>query len=172
MTWVLPGLAGVSHSRAIAATLLLALGACAAPGPRPIAYDSDGCSYCRMTISDRRYGAELVTAKGRVHTFDSIECLVSFYLQSREGGEAASVWVSDYSRPGTLVAAERAVFVRGGSGHSPMGLGLAAFGEAADTAAIRAEFGGGTLRWTEVLALVERNGIPTGAEPGSSHAAN
>jgi copper chaperone NosL len=129
-----------------AAVLLLA--ACASATPRPIAYEQDVCGFCRMTVGDPRFGAELVTTKGRVHTFDSVECLASYYLANR--ANARSLWVTDAGRPGTLVPVEQARFHRAepaAEGGSPMGLGLRA---AAD----------GTLRWADVLALVEREGLP------------
>jgi len=142
---------------------LWALGACT-PSPQPIAYGRDACDYCRMVISDPRYGAELVTSKGKVHTFDSIECLAAYYLQAREGGAVHSVWVSDYAHPGTLVPAAEARFVRAAGPASPMGMGLTAFAADAEDAALRRSSGGAPpLRWEEVLALVEREGMPHGA---------
>jgi len=126
----------------------LLLGACAAAGPRPIAYDRDVCAFCSMTVSDPRYGAELVTVKGKVLTFDSIECLASYYLANRAA--TRSVWVT---QSGRLVPAERTRFRRAApdaEGSSPMGLGLSA---AAD----------GKLGWTDVVAMVEREGLPSPA---------
>ena len=41
---------------ATAALLLVALLAACDRGPRPIAYGRDACDYCRMVISDPRYG--------------------------------------------------------------------------------------------------------------------
>lgn len=127
---------------------VLLLGACAAAGPRPIAYDRDVCAFCRMTVGDPRYGAELVTARGKVYTFDSIECLASYYLANR--ATARSLWVTVAGR---LVPAESARFrraPRGAEGGSPMGLGLSAAAE-------------GPLGWTDVLATVEQEGLPAAA---------
>jgi copper chaperone NosL len=101
-----------------------------------------------MTVSDPRYGAELVTVKGKVLTFDSIECLASYYLANRAA--TRSVWVT---QSGRLVPAERTRFRRAApdaEGSSPMGLGLSA---AAD----------GKLGWTDVVAMVEREGLPSPA---------
>lgn len=157
----------MSASGSVLRTLLPAaawlLGACA-PGPRPIAYGREACDYCRMVISDPRYGAELVTRKGKVHTFDSIECLAAYYLQARAAGTVHSVWVSDFARPGTLLAAADARFVRAGGPGSPMGMGLTAF--ATDAAALRRATGGARpLRWDDVIDLVAREGTPQGAWP-------
>jgi copper chaperone NosL len=148
---------------AVAAPALGALAACATTEPRPIAYGHDECAYCRMIISDARFGAALVTAKGRTVAFDSSECLASYYAQ--EGGNrgrdaAQSLWVSDYDHPGHLLPARRARFLRMGGPGSPMGKGVAAFRSDAD--ARGAAEGSPTLGWDEVLALVGREGMRRG----------
>jgi copper chaperone NosL len=135
----------VIHRARYLAVLLLA--ACAAGGPRPIAYDRDVCGFCRMTVGDPRYGSELVTTRGKVYTFDSVECLASYYLANQ--ATAGSVWVT--GARGQLVPAEGARFVRAGGGTgsgSPMGLGLRADAT-------------GSLGWKDVLALVATEGLPT-----------
>lgn len=141
---------------AVAAVSLAAAACTGAEGPHPIAYDgSESCEFCRMAITDRQYGAQLVTANGKVHKFDSIECLASFYVQTRAAGVAASTWVSDFEKPGTLIAADQARFARSrGSRNSPMGLGLMAFGSEINDTELLERFGV-VLRWTEVVALVQ-----------------
>ena len=34
--------------------------------PLPIRYGQDNCDFCKMTISDHRFGAEIVTKKGKI----------------------------------------------------------------------------------------------------------
>lgn len=157
-------------ARVVAALCLLALLVACERAPRPIAYGHDGCDYCRMVISDPRYGAELVTATGKVHTFDSIECLAAYYLQARASGAAArSVVVSDFERPGTFLPAAEARYLRAAGPASPMGKGLTAFAPGADSAALRRVGGDAApLRWDEVLALVEREGMARGAGAAAS----
>ena len=142
-------------------TVGLTLLACSPRSPRPIAYDEDTCASCHMGITDRRFGAELVTDKGKVYTFDSIECLATYYVAHRD--VARTVWVTDYARPGTLVRADSAYFVRGGETQSPMALGVVAYADT-DDAARAITRGGQQLRWSDVVALVERTG-------GAPHAA-
>ena len=48
--------------------------------PLPIDYNHDECAYCKMKIADARFGAELVTSKGKVFKFDSAECLIWSYI--------------------------------------------------------------------------------------------
>jgi copper chaperone NosL len=138
------------------AALALAVAACAPAGPAHMAYDgSESCEYCRMAITDPRYGTQLVTTSGKTLRFDSIECLASFYAQARDAGTVASVWVSDVAHPGIFVASGNARFVRQhGPAGSPMGLGIAAYGPEADDAALRRDFGE-VMTWTDVVALVQ-----------------
>lgn len=147
----------------VSAPALSALAACAATEPRPIAYGRDECAYCRMVVSDSRFAAALLTAKGRTVVFDSIECLASYYAQQqgdrgRDGVQ--SLWVSDYDLPGHLIAARRARFVRLEGPASPMGKGFAAF--RSDGAARRMAEGAATSGWDEVLAVVGREGLRRG----------
>ena len=147
---------------AFAAPALGALEACAADGPRAIAYGRDQCAFCRMVVSEPRFAAALVSAKGRTFVFDSIECLAGYCLQSEAtlGAEPArSLWVTDSERPGTLIRAERARFLREDGPSSPMGKGLLALSSADSQVASRSR----VVTWTEVLALMEREGLQPGA---------
>jgi copper chaperone NosL len=148
---------------AVATPALGALAACAATEPRPIAYGHDECAYCRMVVSDSRFAATLLTAKGRTVVFDSAECLAGYVAQ--EGGTRGrdavqSLWVSDYDHPGQLIPARRARFVRLEGPGSPMGKGFAAFRSDADARLVAN--GAATSGWDEVLALVGREGLRRG----------
>lgn len=117
------------RGRAAVAMVAVAATACAVSEPHPFAYDgSETCGYCHMVITDRRFGAEMITVAGKAHKFDSIECLASYLAQESAQGRVRSVWVTDYSRPGTLIVAESAVFIQESDGPgSPMGMGLRAY---------------------------------------------
>lgn len=141
--------APIGKYTAIATCLLLF--SCAAE-PQPIAYGSDNCSHCRMTISDDRYGAELVTPKGKAYKFDSAECLAA-YVNEQKTTEAALLLVTDYTRPGEFVNALEAVFLQSQEQPSPMGLNLTAFGNQKTAAETVREKNGRLLRWPDVLQL-------------------
>ena len=124
--------------------------ACAPGKPDPIVYNADACDYCRMQISDPRFGAELVTAKGRTLKFDSIECLVGYYRQAASANAVASVWVSDFRHPGTMLDASTARFVDIGPGRAPMGRGWAAVASARDAAALGFIDSTAIKRWSDL----------------------
>ena len=132
---------------------VFALAACGPHRPAPIAYDVDACDYCRMQISDRRFGAELVTKKGRTIKFDSIECLLSYYKQANSAGDVESVWVADIRHPGVLIDANQAHFVNLGPGRAPMGgdRGWAAIADEQDAAAIGITDRAAIKRWSDLL---------------------
>lgn len=143
----------LSRARVRAATTLsmfALLAACGSGKPDAIAYDVDQCHYCRMQISDPRFGAELVTRRGRSLKFDSIECLLSFYKQANAAGDVASVWVSDFRHPGTLINAAGASFVDIGAGRAPMGRGWVAVVSAEDAATLGITDAQAVKRWSDL----------------------
>ena len=95
-------------------------------GPKPIAYGSDGCHFCRMTIVDRQHAAEIVTDKGKVFKFDSSECMMN-HLKDIDQGQVALFLVNDYNQPGELINATKATFLISDRIPSPMGEFLTAF---------------------------------------------
>lgn len=128
-----------------------ALVACGTPTPRPIALNEDACAYCRMTISDPRFGGEIVTRTGRVETFDSIECLAS-WVSATDASSIASIYVMDFDRPGRLVNATAAGFLRNFPVRGPMGHALAAFADPAAAERARARLGRGiSITWRDIL---------------------
>ena len=139
------------NARRTLSVAVLALAACGPHNPAPIAYNVDTCDYCRMAISDPRFGAELVTRKGRTIKFDSIECLVSYYKQASAAGDVESVWVADIRHPGVLIDANQAYFVDLGPGRAPMGRGWAAIADAQDAAAIGITDRTAVKRWSDLL---------------------
>ncbi len=148
-------------ARLLATLALALLAAACSSGPVPIAYDQDACDYCRMQISDPRYGGELITRTGKVHKFDSIECLASFYATLQDSATVRSLWVSDYRKPGTLIPAREALYIHYEGPGSPMGRGLLAIpGDADATGALAPA--GDTLGWGAVVQLVSREGLAPG----------
>ena len=139
-------------------------------GPRPLVAGTDACEFCRMTVSDVRFGAELVSRTGRVHTFDAVECLALFYLDAEARDDVRGVFVSDFES-GRLLPADSALFLRGGSLRSPMGRSLAAFSPDIGDAAIVQRYGGTVIRWADVLEEMKNEHLRPGARgPKHNHA--
>jgi copper chaperone NosL len=98
-------------------------------GPDPIRYGKDACAHCKMTIMDKRFSAELITAKGKVFKFDAAECMAGFLKENPAiAADAKSVFlVNDFTNPGQFTDARKSFFLRDSSLSSPMGGNLAAF---------------------------------------------
>jgi copper chaperone NosL len=94
-------------------------------GPEPIQYGKDQCEFCKMTISDPKFGAETVTSQGRVYKYDAIECMINAMKEDRK--ENSQVLATPYDLPHTLMSKDSLVFVFSPEIHSPMGANLAAF---------------------------------------------
>jgi len=95
---------------------------------KPINFGKDACSQCRMIISDPRFGAELVTVKGKAYVFDDLNCYWN-YRNSKDlkAEEIAHSVVVIFNKPGTLKEADQLCFLQSGTIRSPMGSGMAAF---------------------------------------------
>lgn len=152
---------------------VLVLLACGTGAPMPLVAGHDACEFCRMAITDLRFGGEVVLTSGRHVTFDSIECLASFLAAESDPSRVRSVWVSDFEQQ-RLVDAASAVFVRGGSLRSPMGRELVAFAAGTNAASLRARYGGALLGWDAVRETVrvsrvgeERLPVASPADSGS-----
>jgi len=143
---------GAVAVRAAAALTLLALGC--SKGPQAIAYGTEACTHCMMTISDDRYGTEIVSTKGRAYKFDSIECMVKAVNDGEKitAGDAARYYVADYAEHGKLLPAETATFLVSEKLPSPMGENLTAFAERDAAVAMHDERGGEILDWEGVRA--------------------
>lgn len=138
-----------------AAVLTMAVGGgCAAPEPRPVELGVDVCDHCLMVVEDDGHAAEIVTDKGLVYVFDSVECMAAYLRHGMGEEEAHSLWVSDFSNPGELIPAEDALYLRSETLPSPMGLGLTAFARQEDRDGAVNSFGGRALDWTAVQEVV------------------
>lgn len=138
-----------------ALALLLAVSGCER-GPKPIRYGQDECAECRMTLVDQHYGAEFITAKGKVFTFDDINCLLTFRRNAARPPDAgAQSVVINFNRSNAFIPVEQAFFLNHPGLRTPMGSSLAAFTSAAELETVRSQLGGEPgriLRWPEVLA--------------------
>lgn len=150
------------------AVLLAATALACERAPRPIVAGTDECAYCRMTVSDLRFGAEVQSGTGKIHVFDSIECLASFYLDAIERQDVQGVWVTAFES-GRMVPADSASYLVDSSIQSPMGRSIVAFmptAVARDT--LVARFGGAWQTWDAVTDALRTDRIRPGADTASS----
>ena len=130
----------------------LVLTACGSPGPRTVRYGAELCEHCHMTVSDPRFGGQLVTRKGRVFVFDDAGCLATFVNNGTVPPEDVhSVWVNDFLDPKELLEAGAANYLTVEGLRTPMGSGVIAVPTAREADSLASIMGGHVLTWPDVL---------------------
>jgi copper chaperone NosL len=133
------------------AAIVLALTSCTVE-PEQIRYGEDACHHCKMTLMDKKFGAELVTRKGKIYKFDDVNCMLSFYnLGEVATDDFSHKLVVDFSKPTTLIEADRAFYLKSPKIQSPMISQIAAFGNEQDMKAAKNELSGIYLVWGELV---------------------
>jgi len=132
-------------------TLIVTLTSCSVE-PEPIAFGEDACHFCKMTLMDTKFGAELVTKKGRVYKFDDVNCMLNFY----NSGEIPTddfkyKLVVDFSQPSTLIDAADAFYLKSPEIMSPMASNVAAFKTESSMKTLQEELKGIYLVWGELV---------------------
>ena len=151
-------MSAAGHRSMFAATALLAgvAGAGCEKGPKPIRYGQDECAQCKMTLVDQHYGAEFITARGKVFKFDDLNCLAAYERRvAHPPDPAAQSVVVDFTRPNRFLAVDQAWFLQHDGLRTPMASSLAAFVAEAELEVVRRQLGGGgrVLRWPAVQAI-------------------
>lgn len=130
----------------IISVLFLSLASCMPEKPKPIALNTDACEFCKMTISNGKFGAEIITKKGRVFKFDDLGCMVQF----SKSQEVQSFYVSEYLSDNQLIPAETAHFIKGEEIGSPMRGNFAAFASPEQQDEYAQKLKAKPMSWTEV----------------------
>lgn len=131
--------------------IILLLASCQ-PKEKAIVYGQDECIHCRMMIVENQYGTELVTKKGKVYTFDSIECLIDYLRTDNiDENEVALSLVTAFNQPNKLRAVKDSYYLHSIKLPSPMGMFLTAFESKAAAEEAKAKYGGEVMDWELLL---------------------
>lgn len=141
----------VSLSKPITAiALLIFMNSCNA-GPQPIKTGVDNCHFCKMTISDVRFGAELVTKKGKVFKFDDAHCILNFLgSKAVEQKDIKNIYFTNYAGTHQLIDVNNALLLKADELRSPMGGNIAAFDNKDSLAVIQKRFNGNSISWNDL----------------------
>lgn len=135
----------------IAGILMLSLLSCKVE-PEPLQYGQDACHTCKMTLMDKKFGAELVTKKGKVYKFDDVNCMLNFYNSGDIVPEEFShKLVVDFSQPANLIEAADAFYLKSSEIKSPMASHVAAFGKKESMEDLKKQWNGIYLVWGELV---------------------
>ena len=119
--------------------------------PEPLYFGKDGCHSCKMTLMDNKFGAEIITSKGKIYKFDDANCMLTFYTSGLVPvEEVKEILIVDFSKPAKLINARNALYVKSESIKSPMASNVAAFESNEDLKKFNAEWNGIPLSWGEL----------------------
>lgn len=112
---------------AIVSILVFSLFSCKS-GPQPIKIGQDACAFCKMSIADFHFGAEIITKKGKVFKFDDTHCVLGFMKANTINNEdIKETWLVNFDEPHNFILAQKAFLLESSELHSPMGGNVAAF---------------------------------------------
>ena len=117
-------------------------------GPVPLEAN-DMCSFCRMSILEKRYAAELIDSEGQAFKFDDLGCLANFIKQQRNSAPIQAAFVMDFDSREWREAAS-ASYVRSAEFKTPMNGGIAAFKDQASAREAVVKYHGTMLSFTEL----------------------
>jgi copper chaperone NosL len=141
----------ITASSILILPLMLLLQSCDT-APESIAFGKDQCHFCKMIISDRNFGAELITDKSKVYKFDDTHCIASFLKSNYlEKTEIATVYLVDYAQKEKLIPAETAFLLKGDKVRGPMGGDIAAFETEAAMKPFQKEWNAVIIKWKDVI---------------------
>jgi copper chaperone NosL len=120
-------------------------------GPVPLKPGTDNCQFCKMTISDIRYGAEIITMKGKTYKFDDPQCAISFLKAHPEINQALQeIYFSSFTDPHALIPSRSAFVLKSENLRAPMGGTYTVFNNMEDLNKVKQAFPGSVINWTEM----------------------
>ncbi len=148
---------GAAKQAVTAAAVLIT--ACSLTGcdakPEPMRYGLDECSSCKMTIADKRFGAEIITKKGRVIKFDDLGCMADYIKDGHiTEGDIKQRVVCDFTHPNVFIPVELALFLKNDDLKSPMRSDSAAFASQTELETVKTQLGAGQeAKWPAIVCI-------------------
>ena len=120
--------------------------------PQPIKM-GDTCAFCIMGVADNRFGAEIITKKGKIFKFDDAHCLLEFMkANSVPKEDLKSILFVDFLAPHGFLEAENAFLLKSVDLRSPMGSNIAAFKTLAQLKESQTKLGGDKVEWVSLAS--------------------
>lgn len=134
----------------ISAFLMLAFMSCDS-GPQPIKLGSDACDFCKMSIADQHFGAEIITQKGKIYKFDDTHCLLGFMKSNTvSNNDIKETWLVNFTEPHNFIPAEKAFLLKSDDLHSPMGGNVASFDDENKMKETMKDIKGKVITWNQL----------------------
>ncbi len=134
-----------------ALVLLISLSffSCNANEPKPIKINVDSCDFCKMTISNEKFAAEVITEKGRYYMFDDVSCMIK-YAKANKAVVYKGFFVTNYLNEEQFIPVEKGFYLMGGIINAPMGGKVTAFDSNENATSYQTKFSAQKVTWNEV----------------------
>ena len=129
--------------------VLFFISACSGPKTERIKINRDHCDFCKMTISNGQFAAEVKTSKGRFYKFDDIVCMTG-YIKENTNVKFNSYYVNDFMQRNELINAENAFYLKSDEFVSPMGGNIAAFMSKEAAESMIEKYHAEAISWKEI----------------------
>jgi copper chaperone NosL len=104
-----------------------------------------------MTLTDARFGVELVSEKGKIFVFDDTGCLQRFVKNEPATAKGSAIYLAVFNPAGSLVQLEKSFLLISPDIHGPMNGQIAAFSSQIERQTAQKNLGGKTMEWKELL---------------------
>lgn len=131
--------------------LILSLSGCSTE-PEPIVIGKDNCHYCKMTISDNKFGAEVITTKGKIFKYDELHCLLSEI--SEKGIDINNIkdyYFTDFCNGHKLSVSQKSFFLKSDKLKAPMGGNVAVFSSHDSLQVYKSTLIGEEINWNDLI---------------------
>lgn len=119
--------------------------------PDPIKVGRDNCSFCKMTVADNRFGAEIVTDKGKVYKFDDLKCLLDFIEAENQTLKEPEFYLTDFGGSHQLLKATECLLLKSNDLKTPMNGNITAFSSHMDLQQAIEKYSGEKITWSDLI---------------------
>jgi copper chaperone NosL len=139
------------HATLIIITIVFIFSSCNT-SPTSLLIGKDKCSYCKMPYSDNRFGAELITRKGKIYKFDDIHCIVAFIHDKANETQNAKLYFVNFDDDHNLIPLEKVLLIKSNQLHSPMNGDVAAFNTSVEAKQAIEKYAASIVDWHELVS--------------------
>lgn len=119
--------------------------------PQPLVVGKDECYFCKMPYADAKFGAEIITEKGKLYKFDDIGCMIDFIKNNLDVNvKVKNILAVSYTNNQKFLNLNECAFLKSSDLHSPMNSGIAAFASRSEAETFLKEFPGDIFTWNQL----------------------
>jgi copper chaperone NosL len=124
--------------------------------PQPLVIGKDECYFCKMPVADTKFGAEIITEKGKLYKFDDTGCLINYLKIGLGANEKIKNLLNvDYTSNQNFLNVNTSVFLVSEKFHTPMNSGIAGFSSRIKAEIFLKDFPGEILTWQQLQSKLK-----------------